>query len=52
MIRAKDEASGQHAFVGIGFTERTDAFDFNVALGDHFKHEAAKEAEEAQKDEP
>jgi hypothetical protein len=52
VIRALDEGSGQHAFVGIGFTERTDAFDFNVALADHFKHETASKEAAAAADEP
>ena len=52
VIRALDEGSGQHAFVGIGFTERTDAFDFNVALSDHFKHEKLEKKVAEQADEP
>lgn len=32
-----DPTAGQHAFVGMGFSDRGDAFDFNVALQDHFK---------------
>ncbi|XP_071839871.1 adaptin ear-binding coat-associated protein 2-like [Apostichopus japonicus] len=37
VIRIEDE-SGKKAFIGIGFQDRADSFDFNVALQDHFKH--------------
>lgn len=36
MIRLKDEG-GRSAFIGIGFLDRSDSFDFNVAIQDHFK---------------
>ena len=36
VLRIKDE-SGRSAFIGLGFTDRSDSFDFNVALQDHFK---------------
>ncbi|KAK6477318.1 adaptin ear-binding coat-associated protein 1-like isoform X1 [Huso huso] len=36
VIRIQD-GNGRSAFIGIGFNDRGDAFDFNVALQDHFK---------------
>ncbi|KAK9967037.1 hypothetical protein ABG768_001457 [Culter alburnus] len=36
VIRIED-GNGRHAFIGIGFADRGDSFDFNVALQDHFK---------------
>ncbi|KFV16452.1 Adaptin ear-binding coat-associated protein 2, partial [Pterocles gutturalis] len=49
VIRIEDE-NGRRAFIGVGFVDRGDAFDFNVALQDHFKwvkqqSELAREAE-------
>lgn len=32
-----DLSAGRSAFIGVGFGDRGDAFDFNVALQDHFK---------------
>ncbi|NXC31209.1 NECP2 protein, partial [Campylorhamphus procurvoides] len=36
VIRVED-GNGRRAFIGVGFADRGDAFDFNVALQDHFK---------------
>ncbi|XP_074654397.1 adaptin ear-binding coat-associated protein 1-like isoform X2 [Tubulanus polymorphus] len=36
VIRIKD-VSGRSAFIGVGFEDRSDAFDLNVSLQDHFK---------------
>jgi len=38
VLRISDGA-GRTAFIGIGFGDRGDAFDFNVALQDHFNRE-------------
>ncbi|XP_046881036.1 adaptin ear-binding coat-associated protein 2 [Hypomesus transpacificus] len=36
VVRIQDD-TGRHAFIGLGFADRGDSFDFNVALQDHFK---------------
>ncbi|KNC79259.1 hypothetical protein SARC_08333, partial [Sphaeroforma arctica JP610] len=35
--------SGRHAYIGFGFADRGDAFDFNAAIQDHFRYEAEEE---------
>ncbi|CAJ0837637.1 10570_t:CDS:2, partial [Entrophospora sp. SA101] len=37
VLRVEDD-DGRHAFIGMGFRERTEAFDFQVALQDHIKY--------------
>jgi len=42
-----EDGSGRHAFIGMGFQERNDAFDFSAALQDHAKFiKQKKESEE------
>ena len=36
VLRIQDD-SGRAAFIGVGFADRSDSFDLNVALQDHFK---------------
>ncbi|XP_078482231.1 adaptin ear-binding coat-associated protein 2 [Ciona intestinalis] len=44
---------GQKAFIGTGFADRGDAFDFNVTLQDHFKRAKTEEIiEQAPVNEP
>eukprot|EP00249_Psilotum_nudum_P008735 c21474_g1_i2 orf=158-682(+) len=40
VLRIEDNSSGQtrHAFIGIGFRERTPAYDFQAVLYDHLKY--------------
>ncbi|KAH7427274.1 hypothetical protein KP509_10G037100 [Ceratopteris richardii] len=45
-----DDGRGKHAFIGLGFAERNEAFDFNVALSDHEKHLSHKDKDEAVED--
>uniref|UniRef100_A0A7R9V748 NECAP PHear domain-containing protein n=1 Tax=Chlamydomonas euryale TaxID=1486919 RepID=A0A7R9V748_9CHLO len=44
VVRVEDAASGNHAFLGMGFAERSDSFDFNEAL---LRHEKQVERERA-----
>ena len=37
MLKIED-GRGKHAFIGFGFAERNEAFDFNMALSDHEKY--------------
>ncbi|KAL3677097.1 hypothetical protein R1sor_027045 [Riccia sorocarpa] len=42
-----EDGRGKHAFIGLGFAERNEAFDFNVALSDHEKY-AKRELEKGE----
>jgi adaptin ear-binding coat-associated protein 1/2 len=49
VLRIQDD-NGRSAFIGIGFGDRSDSFDFNVALQDHFKYVKNQEAIEKEKE--
>ncbi|KAB1209823.1 Adaptin ear-binding coat-associated protein 1 [Morella rubra] len=53
IIRLEDKTTGgrvRHAFIGIGFRERTEAYDFQAALHDHMKYlNKKKTAEEMER---
>jgi len=51
VLRIQDD-NGRSAFIGIGFGDRSDSFDFNVALQDHFKYVKNAEALEKEKVDP
>ncbi|CAL5219639.1 g1515 [Coccomyxa viridis] len=51
VLRLVDAQTKRHAFIGMGFADRSDAFDFNVALADHEKFcRRAKEVQVAKQD--
>lgn len=43
---------GRAAFIGLGFGDRSDSFDLNVALQDHFKRIKVDEEIAKEKNEP
>merc|ERR1719482_2564063 len=46
-----DDGQGRHAYVGMGFRDRSHAYDFNATMLDHWKGVARqKEADELQKE--
>ncbi|XP_003485496.1 NECAP-like protein CG9132 isoform X1 [Bombus impatiens] len=51
VLRIQDD-NGRSAFIGVGFLDRSDSFDLNVALQDHFKWLRNQEQIEKEKDTP
>lgn len=45
------DITGRSAFIGVGFGDRSDSFDLNVALQDHFKWMKKEEEAEKEKEE-
>ncbi|CAH1397282.1 unnamed protein product [Nezara viridula] len=51
VLRIQDD-NGRSAFIGVGFSDRSDSFDLNVALQDHFNWLKKSEEIEKEKDVP
>ncbi|XP_071446936.1 NECAP-like protein CG9132 [Hetaerina americana] len=51
VLRIQDD-NGRSAFIGVGFSDRSDSFDLNVALQDHFKWVKKSQEIEKEKEEP
>jgi hypothetical protein len=51
VVRIEDP-SGRHAFIGLGFEQRDEAFDFNVALQEHEKDISTPEVSSVLSSEP
>ncbi|EFO24807.1 adaptin ear-binding coat-associated protein 1 [Loa loa] len=53
VVRLKND-NGQTAFIGLGFADRSDSFDLNVALQEHFKYieKSAELCKEQMNDQP
>ncbi|KAK0178676.1 hypothetical protein PV327_007545 [Microctonus hyperodae] len=51
VLRVQD-TNGRSAFIGVGFLDRSDSFDLNVALQDHFKWLKNREQIEKEKEQP
>ncbi|KAJ8681677.1 hypothetical protein QAD02_017469 [Eretmocerus hayati] len=51
VLRIQDD-NGRSAFIGVGFVDRSDSFDLNVALQDHFKWLKNKDQIEKEKEQP
>mmetsp|Transcript_19367 Transcript_19367/g.37686 ORF Transcript_19367/g.37686 Transcript_19367/m.37686 type:complete len:269 (+) Transcript_19367:327-1133(+) len=46
-----DDGKGRHAFIGLGFRDRSDSYDFNATLQDHWKSvQRQVEADEMRKE--
>uniref|UniRef100_A0A146LY01 NECAP-like protein CG9132 n=1 Tax=Lygus hesperus TaxID=30085 RepID=A0A146LY01_LYGHE len=52
VLRIQDDNAGRSAFIGVGFSDRSDSFDLNVALQDHFNWLKKSEEIEKEKDVP
>lgn len=51
VLRIQDD-NGRSAFIGLGFLDRSDSFDLNVSLQDHFKWLKNRDQIEKEKEKP